>query len=130
MYIELYFDPTCQIFAGPVNEGFSEALHLMEELRRKGIEVEIRDTGKMSEEERQKAYWKVIGPTVRKKYSVRQVFGSRRRGGGPHFGKEVPALLVYREKGDQYPEDVYPHQKEGKILTIKEFVEQLLRAEE
>lgn len=136
MYIELYYDPAYQIFSdNPANEGFPEVLQLIEELRRRGIEVQIKDTGKMDEEERERVYFeKALVPAVRKKYGIRQVFGSGRHGGGPSFGKQVPALLVYKEKGDQYPEDVYPHQKEGKkggkISTIKEFVEQLLRAKE
>ncbi|GBC78033.1 hypothetical protein HRbin08_01519 [bacterium HR08] len=131
MYLELYYDPTCEIFrTDPANEGFPEVPRLIEEVRQKGIEVEIMDTGKMSEGERREAYEKAAVLAVRKKYRVRQVFGSRRYGYGPDFGKGVPALLVYKEKGDQYPEDVYPHEREGKIFTIKEFLEQLLKAEE
>jgi len=126
MYLELYYGPNGEIYTTPANEGFSEVPGLMEKLHEKGIEVETKDTGRMTEEERQEAYWKAARVAVRKKYKVRQVFGSRRQGGGPYFGKQVPALLVYGEKGALYPEDVYPHEEKGTTVTIAEFLEQLL----
>jgi len=128
MYIELYFDPNCKVFEAPEpeNEGFLAVPGLVEELQRRGIQIEVKDTGRMTEEERQEAYWKATTATRRKKFKIRQIFGSQRQGGGPYFGKQVPALLVYKEKGASYPEDVYPHEEKGEIVTIKELLDQLL----
>ena len=127
MYFELYFDPNCKIFEVPENEGFASVPSLVEELQRRGIQIEVKDTGSMTEEKHQEAYRKAIIPATRKKYRIRQIFGSRGRGGGPDFGKGVPALLVYRDREAPYPDDVYPHEERGKTVTIKEFLEQFLR---
>ena len=57
-----------------------------------------------------------------------QHFGGRRKGGFPHFGKEVPALIVY-EEGGAVPTAVYPHtKKKGQEKTdysIEGFLEEL-----
>jgi hypothetical protein len=125
MYLELYFDPGGQVFDQPENAGFSEVPGLLENLRQRGIQVDVRNTGEMTEEERQAAYRKAVAVAIKSKYKIRQVFGSRRRGGGLHFGKEVPALLVYQERGDPNAQDVYPHDENGRIITIREYLGRL-----
>ncbi len=63
-------------------------------------------------------------PAVWRKYRVRQVFGSKRHPGSL-FGKGVPALVVY-ERADHAPIDVYPHEEDGRLVTIREFLKGLL----
>ncbi|MCS6936973.1 MAG: hypothetical protein RMJ96_03495 [Candidatus Bipolaricaulota bacterium] len=70
-----------------------------------------------------KAYMKAVMPAVLRKYRVRQVFGSKRHP-GRFFGKEVPALVVY-ENG--HPRDIYPHEENGQVISIKAFLESFLR---
>ena len=63
---------------------------------------------------------------------IRQVFGSRKQGGLPYFGKQVPALLVY-EEGQRVAVGVYPHsEKRGETDTdfgiegfLQEFIDSL-----
>ncbi len=55
-------------------------------------------------------------------YQLKEVFGSRRKGGGPYFGSGIPALLV-EEDGSAV--DVYPHQKAAATLTIRRYLEDI-----
>ena len=64
------------------------------------------------------AVWQHIG--------VRQTFGSRRSGGLPYLGKQVPALFVF-EEGKDDPVAVYPHEKEGKECTILDYLKRLVQ---
>ena len=82
------------------------------------------DTAKLSDEELYEVYMQAVIPSVRKKFGIRRVFGSRKRS-GYLFGKGVPALLVYDHEGE-YPVDVYPHKEVGRIITIEEFLQELL----
>ena len=43
------------------------------------------------------------------------------------FGRGVPALLVH-EPGTPYPADVYPHRRGTRTVTIRTFLEELLKA--
>ena len=53
--------------------------------------------------------------------SIRQVFGSRSRGMGPYFGRELPALMVYQR--DKVI-DVYPRtEPDSRIRTIRRALE-------
>lgn len=56
------------------------------------------------------------------RYRIRQVFGSRRHGGGDNLGAGVPALIVF-ENGE--PVDVYPHQIGDGYRTIRDFLNSL-----
>lgn len=94
--------------------------------REKGIFCKIIDTKGMSDSERYQLYiTRAIVPSARKKYKIRQIFGSRKHS-APFFGKEAPALLVY-EEGEKPPIDVYPHEKNGKRVEIVDFLQMLLR---
>jgi len=91
-----------------------------------GIECELIDTKGMSQAE--VGHWreKAVVVAVRYKQKVRPVFGSRRAGGLPYLGKQVPALFVF-EKGRTDPVAVYPHEKAGKKYSIEAFLEQCHR---
>lgn len=110
----------------PVNEGFDleEIRAILQQLEELGVSSEIVDFMTKSDEERTDLYLEATLPTARKKYQVRQVFGSKRHA-GYLFGREVPALLVY-EPEKQYPVDVYPHRSRGRTITIRAFLEGLV----
>lgn len=111
----------------PSNEGFdlNEIKSFLQQLENLGVSWEAIETSTMSGEELSNLYIEAIGPAVYKKYHVRQVFGSKRHSGFL-FGKQVPALLVY-EPGEEYPSDVYPHRAGNRIVTIRTFLENLLK---
>ena len=98
------------------------ALARVEELRRRGIPVELVDTSGIEPGELQGRYIEAIGASVVKKYRVRQVFGSRRRAGWL-FGRGVPGLVVVGPSGTV--EDLYPHEGAGKLVTISDFFDSL-----
>jgi len=99
---------------------------LLQQLEASGISSEIVDVTAKSDAERIDLYLQATLPTARTKYRVRQVFGSKRHAGSL-FGKEVPALLVY-EPGAPYPIDVYPHRSRGRTVTIRAFLESLIKS--
>lgn len=112
-------------FASEENEGFdlSEVHGILRRLETLGVQWEVTDSRNISEEELGNLYLESTIPTARKKYRVRQVFGSKRRAGGL-FGREVPALLVY-ESGKAYPVDVLPHRRGTRLVTIRAFLDDL-----
>lgn len=113
--------------ASPANEGFDlfEIKAVFRRLEELQVPCEVVDIRSKSEEELSNLYIEATLPTARKKYHVRQVFGSKRHAGFL-FGKGVPALLVY-EPGKQHPSDVYPHRARGRIVTIRAFLEDFLK---
>jgi len=113
--------------ASPDNEGFDlrEIRTILERLEKLGVSSEIVDTMTTSDEERTDLYLEATLPTARKKYQVRQVYGSKRHA-GYLFGKEVPALLVY-EPGKPYPVDVYPHRSRGRTIPMRAFLERFVK---
>ncbi len=116
MKIELYCDRTAILREIPCNDGIDKALERLEELRAQGNDVQVVDTGHMSEEEIQTKYFRAIRPSVQKKYSVRQIFGSLSRSGWL-FGRGVPALVIQEPSGNAVA-DVFPHNESGGIVTI------------
>jgi len=125
MHLKLYFDSTRNILSVPANRGFSEVLEILRKLKKeKKVIFDIVDTKKFSKENLWDVYSQAMIPSVFKKFKVRQIFGSRRRSAS-FFAREVPALLVF-EKTENQPEDVYPHEEMGRIITIKDFLERLL----
>ena len=99
------------------------------EIQARGIKCELLDTKDMPEEKLE--HWRIEATKVAVKHhqQIRQVFGSKRIGGLPHFGKQEPALLVY-EEGESVPVAVYPHGEErGEEYTdfsIEGFLEELV----
>lgn len=109
------------------NEGFEflKVKALLERLEKLGVAWEAIDTAPMPADQLSDLYLESTLPTAYRKYHVRQVFGSKRHSGFL-FGKGVPALLVY-EPGGRYPSDVYPHRAGDRIVTIRTFLEDLLK---
>lgn len=124
MHLRYYYNSTEEPLETPANEGIAEALPLLTGAEEKGIGCERIDTSQLTEEDRMHAYFDAVGPSVLKKYKIRQVFGSRRNSGWL-FGKDVPALIVV-DSAKQYTEDVYPRNEAGRVVTINEFLQDLL----
>lgn len=124
MYLKLYHDPEGGVLGVPENEGIKEVVDLLEEARRRGVEVEIVDARTLSQEDLTEAYGHAVIPSVWNRVGIRRVFGTR-RSSAAFFGRGVPALLVY-EGGSEYPSDVYPHRDGNNVTTIREFLVRLL----
>jgi len=96
-------------------------------LGKKGLTCESIDTKDMSEEELKRWREKAQSVAMRYKQQMSQHFGSRRRGGFPYFGRQVPALLVYED--EKVPTAVYPHTKkrgqEKTDYSIEAFLKEL-----
>ena len=109
------------------NDGFDllKIKELLERLEKLGVAWEAIDTTAMSADQLSDLYFESILPAVYRKYHVRQVFGSKRHSASL-FGKEVPALLVY-EPGKETPSDTYPHRAGDRIVTIRSFLEDILK---
>lgn len=109
------------------NEGFDlgKVKLLLGQLEGLGVSWNVVDTSKVSQEELSNSYFEAVAPAIYKKYQVRQVFGSKRHS-ATLFGKGVPALLVY-ERGEEHPSDVYPHRAGDRTVTIRRFLEDLLK---
>lgn len=125
MKLKLYYSTEHQPLEDVANQGFGEAIELLTALEQQGVHSERVDTSQLSDEEIYEAYAKACVPSVFKKFGIRRVFGTRRRS-GCFFGRDVPALLVYGGDGD-HPADVYPHEELGRTVTIKEFLEGLVK---
>jgi len=119
---KLFYQPAVALTEAPCNAGIGEALGRAEELRQRGVPLEMIDTTQMAPDALQREYINAIAASVVKKYRVRQVFGSRRHSGWL-FGRGVPALVVVGSSG--YAEDVYPHDSAGRYVTIAEFLANL-----
>ena len=93
----------------------------LNELKKAGISVDLFDTAEISLSELYGHYIKEAVPSsVRKRYRIAHLFGTQKRS-GIFFGKEQPSLLFYAE-GSNVPTDVYPHDKEGRRISIEEFL--------
>lgn len=126
MELKLYYSTAIKPFDDARNEGYDRVSALLQEVENKGVKCHRIDTSQLTEEEITEAYiHSVVGPTQLKKYRVRQVFGSARHSGWL-FGKQVPALVVYRSVS-QVPENVFPHAVGGHVVTIIEYLEKLAR---
>jgi hypothetical protein len=96
---------------------------LLEKLQKEGkLNYKIIDTSKFSDSELDDHYGKAIMPSVWNKYRIRTVFGTNRNS-GCFFGKEQPALLI---EGDIW--EIYPHEKDGKKITIEKFLSGLAKS--
>ena len=123
---ELFYDPDFStIFeTHPQNKGIRDVLEHIDDFRIGGVSIEKRDTAKMSATELEHAYIRAILPSVYRKYRVRRIFGSNRQA-GLLFGRAVPALLI-SDPTHKTPGDVYPHEQAGRIVTIHEFLTELI----
>lgn len=97
-------------------------------LSKKGFICESIDTKDMAEEELKR--WREKAQSVARRYKQKmsQHFGSRRMGGFPYFGRQVPALLVCGE-GENMPTAVYPHSKKRGEKHTEYSIEDFLKKE-
>jgi hypothetical protein len=125
MHIALVCRPEAQdVYSSPENEGysFSEVLAALRSRTERGDSYEVIDTTNFSDSERGSAYIDRAVAAAGSRYRVGRVFGSNRHP-GEDFGWRVPALLIYAERRDRYPTDVYPHEfKDGRVETIAAFL--------
>lgn len=124
MILQYYFSSAHQPFSNdPANAGLDEVPSLLEHAEAFSFQVEQIDTANWSDQQRSELYSMtmkaILARPPRERYAIREVFGSRRRGMGPYFGREVPALLVLEEECKQILE-VYPHRRKGQIVTVRD----------
>lgn len=114
----------------PWGTDFQAIRSLLTRLAGEGIDCEVTDTHGMTGEELEAWRDQATVAAVFRHQAVRQVFGSRRQGGLPYFGKQVPALLVY-ESGERAPVAVYPHSETRRDtrtdFTIEGYLHDLVR---
>jgi hypothetical protein len=115
-------------FREEANAGLEEVPVLLEEARWQGIDVEEVDLSKQDEEKRRALYEQAAAAAVRSRCRIRELFGSFRRGYGRYFGREAPALLVYRGE-ERIPAEVYPCRRRGQAMSIRDFLKGLPEAE-
>lgn len=126
--VEIYYDPEAvrdwAENAGLYGHGLEPLLRRIHEA---GTAYRIVDVSGRSPDELQDEYMRLaVVPSVRKRYRVGRVFGTNKYHGA-YFGKEVSALVVLE---DGRPVDVYPHEEEGRIVTIADYVERIARGDE
>lgn len=93
-------------------------------MKEAGVEYRAVDVSEFGREELEEAYARLaVTPSVRKGYRIKHIFGTNKYPGSK-FGKDVPALVIL-ENGR--PQDVYPHEEGGRLVTIKDFVDGLRR---
>lgn len=108
-------------------ESVERTLKLLAKIKEKyrgEYDFEIIDTNNLSDQELYDLYTEAMIPSVKKKYQIRQIFGSKRYSGS-FFGKQQPALLVYEES--KYPADTFPHIKGTQKITIDGYLGQLFK---
>jgi hypothetical protein len=60
------------------------------------------------------------------RYKISSVFGSRKQGDGPYFGRQIPALLVYEGREASTLVDAFPHQTQNReYTTIADYLKRL-----
>jgi hypothetical protein len=122
---ELFYEPDLsRIFdTHSSNKGIRDVLVHINDFRKKGIPIKVRDTARMSATDLEHAYSRAIVPSANHKYRIRTIFGTIRRA-ACFFGRQVPALLV-SDPTHENPGDIYPHEKGGRIITIYEFLKEI-----
>jgi hypothetical protein len=129
MHFELISSPRREVvFDQPENAGFDQdaVVRLLDDLQRRGHSYQMTGGERLSEDARSARYGEAVAAVLSSGGSgkIRSVFGSRKHGGGRYFGREVPALLVYRNREASTPADVLPHQNHaGDYRTIVEFLQ-------
>lgn len=115
-----------EVWDTPANAGFDRAAIIarLDALRAAGHDYELIDGEALTGQERSDLYGQAFGALAHAggRYRIRQVFGSRRHGGGDHFGFGVAALLVFE---DGEPVDIYPHQVGHDYETIRAYLDAL-----
>src|SRR4051812_30682373 len=112
MHLSLICRPNAEPYGTPENAGY-DYQRVVDALERRlagGDSYEVTDTSGWSDDERDRLYIDGAVAAVAaagNRYRVGRVFGSNRHP-GDDFGASVPALLIYADRGDTYPTDVYP----------------------
>jgi hypothetical protein len=114
-------------FREEANAGLEEVPGLLEEARRQGIDVEEVDLSRQDEEKRRALYEHAAAAAEKSRCKIHKLFGFRRRGYGRYFGREAPALLVYRGE-ERIPAEVYPCRRRGRVMSIRDFLKGLPEA--
>ena len=115
---------TTKILEGPENGGYEDGAvrALLARVEAHGDSYEIVDSDRLSEEDRERRYFEAGVRAAALRIRLTRHFGSRSESGASGFGREVPALLVYDERGGTVV-DVYPHSRAGGPLeTIADFL--------
>jgi hypothetical protein len=110
-----------------VEGSLDRILRLLEHAGQLGIEVELVDTTRISDDERMKLYFDSIVGSVMQKAAIRRIFGSNKNP-GLSFGRYTPALQVIQ---DGFCIDVYPQKRsivDGQRKTIPTYLESSLKA--
>ncbi len=116
---------TCNSDNSMTNEGYSTVEDRLQKLNSKTLtKSEILNTDSMSDEDRLSLYHSVVPLSVKYKFQIRRVFGSRRFC-GTYFGLQVPALLIYNESDGIT--DVFPKRFRGQFRTISDYISELER---
>jgi len=94
---------------------------LLSSLKEKGVSVEEVDTAEIPEDELKEFYTSsIVLASIRKRFKISGIFGTR-ADAGCFFGREQPALAVF-EEGTREATDVYPHDENGRRITIADFL--------
>ncbi len=120
---ELYYDPDA-VLDVPENAGLPDGgvEPVLRRIREAGATYEVVDVSGYTRDELEDVYVsRAVPPSVRRQYGVKRVFGTNRYAGS-RFGRGVPALVVLQ---DGRPVDVYPHEEEGRIVTINDYMKRL-----
>ena len=128
MKLEYYHSERHQAFLqDSANIGLDGVAQLLDRIREEKIaQVEIFDTSSYSREKLYDIYLTAAMAAVRNKYAVRQVFGSRSKSGAL-FGREVPALLIYEVGDSPFPDHLYPHEENRRMITIADRLHALVK---
>jgi hypothetical protein len=129
MHLKLICPSQSEVWDTPANAGFKreEILRLLSELAERGQTVEEIDGDALTDRQRSDLYMEAFAAVHDagrrgEHYRIRQVFGSRKHGGGKALGKNVPALIVL-EGGE--PVAVYPHEACERYETIRGYLTSL-----
>lgn len=126
MHFKLVCPSRSEVWDQPANDGFDreDVIRRLGELRRSGHDYDLINGDAISADERQSLYGEAFAALAHagNRYRIRQVFGSRRHGGGDYLGTGIPALIVF-DNGESI--DVYPHQTGDGYATIASYLASL-----
>jgi len=121
--VELYYDSTVEPFMRASFEA-ERVFELLRKAKDAGIDVRIRDTAGWERQMVRETYLKACVGYIRKKHEVTEIFGTG-TATGLFFGRQVPALVLFE---NERAVDVYPHQEAGRMVSIHEFLERVIRS--
>ena len=117
-------DVTKIVVDDPANAGYDDAeiRSLLQGAATRGHSFEVVDSDELSDDDRERRYFEAGVRAAALRIRLSSHFGSGRESGVSHFGRQVPALLVYDREGGTLV-DVYPHSRAGGLLiTIADFL--------